>query len=307
MFLIYLSRKERKILSLKKIVNRRRLLKLFHLVPGNQHGIRRIESTRGLYQYPDKMLGRNFPLQNSNQKTDVLVFAAHYDDDVLGVGTTLYRHSQNGDNIKVVFVTNGSADWLGIEQSWNVNKAKSKVRTQERFKEAVDALSLLHIPTENIYCLGFPDGGTHRYLKHISTDVQFLLEKLNPGKVYVHCIEGGHPDHDMVSFAVKSTCQKVGYHNVFEWAEYNPEQPIGTKDVKFRPNIAGTSEEVIIDISEEERMLKRNMLSYHKSQDVEQYYLQGEAIRKANLSDLDMELDSYCQLPKSFLPSIIKK
>jgi LmbE family N-acetylglucosaminyl deacetylase len=295
-------------LQSKILVTRRRILKLLNFFPWNEQLIRKVEFIRGLYQYPNKMVGRKLSFHyNSNKKTDVLVFAAHSDDDVLGLGATLSRHCKNGDNIKIVFVTNGSSDWLGVQQSWNIKANESKMRSETRYSEAVKALSLLNIPIENIYCLGYPDGGTQRYLKEMSDDILLLLQKLNPGKVYVHCIEGGHTDHDMTSFVVKSSCKRVGYSNVYEWAEYNPKQPIGTKYIKFLSNQSLAFEEMIIDISEEERILKRKMLSCHQSQDVEKYYSQGEAIRQANLSNLDLELLEHCQLSKSKLTYIVKK
>jgi LmbE family N-acetylglucosaminyl deacetylase len=293
-------------LIVNKIVTKRRILKLFNFLPWNEQFIKIVEFARGLYQYPDKMIGRKVPANHNKSKTDVLIFAAHSDDDVLGLGATLYRHCKKGENVKVVFTTNGSADWSGVHQSWNIKAAEATLRAETRFREAVDALSLLHIPEENILCLGYPDGGTQRYLENISEDVLLLIQKLNPGKIYVHCIEGGHTDHDMTSLAVKFSCNKAGYHNVFEWAEYNPEQPIGSKEIRFLPNSSKTFQEITIEISDEERELKRKMLSCHPSQNVEQYFTQGEAIRRANLFQLETELLEYCQLPKSKLASIVK-
>lgn len=248
------------------------------------------------------MLGRKFPLNFINN-TDVLVFAAHPDDDVLGLGTTLSRHSRNGDQIKVIFVTNGTG--RGSE-SWNSKVSESKKKSEIRYKEAVQALSQINIPKENIFCLGYPDGGTQRYLKNMSRDILIGIQKLNPGRVYVHCIEGGHGDHDLTSFVVKSICNKIGYSNVFEWTEYNPIQPLGAHDVKFLPAQSTELKEVKIDISEEERILKRNMLACHSSQDVEQFFLQGEAIRQAKISKLEIELYEHCQLPRRTLHPIIK-
>lgn len=289
-----------------KIVTKRRILKLFTLVPWNEQLIKKVEFARGLYQYPYKMVGRNLPVDyNHSKKTDVLVFAAHADDDILGLGTTLYRHYKNGDNIKIVFTTNGSADWSGVHQSWNIKAEESIKKSETRYQEAADALSLMHIPKEEIYCLGYPDGGTQRYVKNISDDILQLIQRLNPGKIYVHCIEGGHLDHDMTSLAVKFSCKKANYHHVFEWTEYNPKQPIGTKEIHFLANSTNTSQGTAIKISEEEREIKRRMLSCHSSQNVEQYFTQGEAIRLADLSHLELELFEYCQLPKSKLTSIV--
>jgi LmbE family N-acetylglucosaminyl deacetylase len=249
------------------------------------------------------MLGSKFPINHDNEETDVLVFAAHPDDDVLGLSTTLYRHSLKNENLKVVFVTNGTGR---DGESWNISDSESKKKSEIRYREAVNALSLINISTENIFCLGYPDGGTQRYLKNIATDVIMLVKKLKPGRIYVHCIEGGHVDHDMTSFVVKSVCNKIAYTNVFEWTEYNPIQPLGAQNVKFLPSQSTGLKEIKIDISENERILKRKMLTCHYSQDIEQFFLQGEAIRQANTSQLEAELFEHCQLPKKRLLSIVK-
>jgi LmbE family N-acetylglucosaminyl deacetylase len=271
-------------------------------IHGHEKLIKIIEYIRGLYRYPDKMLGRVINITNVT-RTDVLVIAAHHDDDILGVGTTLYRHSLKGDNIKVLFVTNGTG--RGGE-SWHVKKDESKNKSDIRFQEAVDALSLINVPKGNIFCLGYPDGGTQRYLRKISIDIQELIKELNPGKIYVHCIEGGHRDHDLTSLAVRTVCHKIGYSNVFEWTEYHPTQPLGTQDVKFLPTKHTKRKEEKIVITEEERVLKRKMLDCHRSQDVERYYTQGEAIRKADNSKAEIEIyEQYKSRNK--LISILKK
>ncbi|RST72565.1 PIG-L family deacetylase [Siminovitchia acidinfaciens] len=249
------------------------------------------------------MVGRKITFDNKKNNPDVLVIAAHPDDDVIGLGTILYRHSKNNDNIKVVFVTNGSR---GNGASWRVKVNESKRRSEVRFREAVQALSLINIPKENIFCLGYPDGGTQRYLKNMSEDIQTLILKFNPGRIYVHCIEGGHLDHDMTSYVVKFICSKIGYSNVFEWTEYHPKQPLGSQHVKFLPSYSSKQKEIKVDISEEERNLKRKMLAFHHSQDVEKIYLQGEAIRQANTFELEKELYEHCQLPKRKLRPIVK-
>lgn len=290
-----------------KKITKKRILRFIQYIPWQDYFIKMIEFLRALYRYPTKMVGRKLSLDHNENNTDILVFAAHSDDDVLGLGTTLYRHRLNGDNIKVVFITNGSADWSGERQSWNLKVHESKRRAETRFTEGAQALSLINIPEENVFCLGYPDGGTQRYLKSMSDDIHMLLQKWNPKKVYVHCIEGGHIDHDMTSFVVRSACQKIGYSNVFEWSEYNLIQPLGTKDIKFLSTQSNDAEEMIVDITEDERVLKRKMLSFHRSQDVEKFFLQGEAIRQANLTKLDIELYEHCLLPKTRLIPIAKK
>ncbi|MFK9089941.1 PIG-L deacetylase family protein [Bacillus salipaludis] len=288
-----------------KLINKLNF-KLTQYIQGHENRIKKVENLRRLYRYPGKMLGRKIPVNYINH-TDVLVFAAHPDDDILGLGTTLYRHSLDGKNIKVIFVTNGSG-WEG--ESWKLKVSNAKNKSELRYQEAVKALSLINIPMENVFCLGFPDGGTQRYLKNMSADILMFVRKLNPGCIYVHCIEGGHRDHDMTSFVVKSVCKKIGYSNVFEWAEYNPIQPLGSQKIKFLPTYSNEMNEIKIDISEEERILKRKMLACHHSQGVEKFFLQGEAIREADISNfgnLEIELYNHGELPKKRILSIVKE
>ncbi|MDR7239972.1 PIG-L deacetylase family protein [Neobacillus drentensis] len=262
-----------------------------------------IELYRGLYRYPGKMIGRKFDLLKIKKNTDVLVIAAHPDDDVIGLSTTLFRHRLLGDNIVVAFVTNGSC-WQ--DESWRIKESETERRAKIRYNEASNALSLLGIPKDNIICLGFPDGGTHRYLRYLAKDIQLLIQKLNPNRVYAHCIEGGHSDHDMTSYVVKTICNKMGFSNLFEWTEYNPKQPLGTENVKFLPSQKHVLKESIIKISEEERTLKKKMLAFHESQDVEKYFGHGEALRPAAFSEIEMELNKFCQLPKRRLIPVVK-
>ncbi|WP_106496642.1 PIG-L deacetylase family protein [Lentibacillus sp. Marseille-P4043] len=280
--------------SIAKLVNRN---------IGLDNLIKLIEYGRGLYRYPNNMIGRNLS-QDLEDNADILVIAAHPDDEVLGVGTTLHRHRKNGDNVAVTYVTNGAG---GKGSTWKFKTEVTKNIAAIRYKEGVQALSLINIPRKNVFCLGYPDLGMHRYIKDIATDVHMLIEKLNPQKIYVHCIEGGHGDHDMTSFIVKSVCSKLGFHNVFEWAEYNKRQVIGTKEINFKYSRTTNSKETIINISNEERSLKKRMLAYHESQGVVEHYMMGEAIRQANVSDLEKELFEYSRYPKERLKPVVNK
>lgn len=264
---------------------------------GEDRAITFVEYGRGLYRYPKRMIGREIPTLAPHP--DVIVFAAHPDDDVLGLSATINRHQRKGEKVAVVYVTNGSGD---LGESYRLTSKHAKTRSALRYGEARQALSLIGIPKESVYCLGFPDGGTHRYLKNMATDIISLVQKLNPDKIYVHSVEGGHNDHDMVSLAVKSACKKIAFSNLYEWAEYHPTQVLGTEDVKF---LECYGSEIKVELTEQEVLLKKKMLALHKSQDVEQFYLMGEAIRPINLSHLEKELHLYSNFPKQKLKSII--
>lgn len=284
------------LLILKNLIS-----KLSQMNIGLDRYIKFIEYVRGIYRYPTKMLGRNIS-EDLHRSTDILVIAAHPDDEILGLGATLHRHRKDGDKIMVTYVTNGTA---GEGASWKTKVNDSKIIAEVRFNEGLKGLKLLDILERNILCLGYPDAGTHRYLKNIARDLNKLIKKTKPKRIYVHCIEGGHSDHDITSFVVKSVCKKLKFDNVFEWAEYNQIQPLGTRNINFANSRPTNSEVNIIDISDEEYKLKKEMLNCHESQGVVEHYLMGEAIRQAIMEDLEQELLNYSLFPMKRLKPLI--
>lgn len=252
--------------------------------------IKLVEFIRGLYRYPRQMLGRTYAV-DSDMKADILVFSAHPDDEIFGIGTVLYRHFLDNKKIKIVYITNGSASGLGA--SWRNSRAQVKELVEVRLHEAAQALSHLHLSAKDILCLGYPDLGTYRYLTSISKDISQLLQEVCPETIYVHTIEGGHIDHDMTSLVVLNECKREGLTNVYEWTEYNAMQPLGTSEVTFNSIATPGSDEIQIRFSDEERAVKRKMLASHVSQQAEVFGHQGEAIRKANFTNLVQRILTY--------------
>src|SRR6185437_10511802 len=130
--------------------------------------VRLIERARGI-RYPGTLIGRlNFP-PAGHGRGGVLVFAAHQDDEVLGLGLTLVKHKSKGDRVTVVFMTNGAGG------NWKESSALQRAVSAARFKEACDALAVIGIEPTEIVFLGFPDRGLHRYIPEASEDVATLI------------------------------------------------------------------------------------------------------------------------------------
>src|SRR5699024_5260246 len=124
---------------------------LYRLTIHNKHMdgfIRAIEYCRGLYRYPKKMLGRKVSHLTHQRQTDVLVFAAHPDDELLGVGTQLIRHKQNGEQVTVNYITNGAGE---DGASWKFSKQTSKLIADTRYQEGIHGLSEIDISKEDIF------------------------------------------------------------------------------------------------------------------------------------------------------------
>ena len=125
----------------------------------------------------------------------VLIIAPHCDDEALGCGGTIYKHSQRGCRTTAIFMTDGSA-------------SDSKLTVQElvkiRKKEAEQSAKILGI--DRCVFLDYPD----RRLKKSEDSVQRLvgiLEETHPDLIYIPFHLENHPDH-MATSAIALTALK---------------------------------------------------------------------------------------------------
>jgi len=94
---------------------------------------------------------------------DVLVFAPHPDDEVIGTGGVLQRTREKGKRGRIVFATNG--DVYTQAASALLHKAIASLRNADylylaaaRQHEAVAADHILGVSASNLVFLGYPDG-----------------------------------------------------------------------------------------------------------------------------------------------------
>jgi LmbE family N-acetylglucosaminyl deacetylase len=118
----------------------------------------------------------------------VLVVAAHADDEALGCGGTLARHSGNGDTVDVVFVADGVT-------------GRGDEKLEKRHASALKACSILG--ANKPVFLDFPDQklDTLSFLQ-IMQAIEPLIERIGPTIIYTH--HGGdlNLDHRIVHQAV---------------------------------------------------------------------------------------------------------
>jgi LmbE family N-acetylglucosaminyl deacetylase len=265
--------------------------------------VRLIEGSRGI-RYPATLIGRlNYPPPR-HSGGGVLVFAAHQDDEVLGLGLTLVKHRSRGDRVTVVFTTNGAGP------NWQESCAIKQAVSATRFKEACDALAIIGIDPAEIVCLGFPDGGLHRYIPEASKDIAALIRAIVPHTIYVHAIEGGHRDHDVTAFVVQEVSARLRISPVFEWAEYNSEAPGGQpiSDARFASDpYVPDFECAPTPFDQSEFTSKQQMLAKYASQAVSiRYYpFRSEILRRARPIHLLPRLAHFTRLSQGRLRSLI--
>ena len=162
----------------------------------------------------------------------VLVIAPHPDDEVLALGGTITQLKQNGQQVLVVFLTNGDANRAAKSLfTFNPLRRAEDYRASgyRRQKEAAAALRVLGVPVSSALYLGYPDAGltalasanwkretpytspftkaNHAFYRNsfnasavycgedLVADLALILRRFAPTTVYMPHPEDGHPDH----------------------------------------------------------------------------------------------------------------
>lgn len=118
---------------------------------------------------------------------------AHQDDEFFCL-PYIRKQIQDGEEVLVIFLTNGCFDGISSE---------------ERNKESLKTLIELGVDPKNVMFLGenlgIDDGKLHRSVSKIIAkfENEFAMAKIS--KVIFPCFEGGHQDHDSISYIVANS------------------------------------------------------------------------------------------------------
>jgi LmbE family N-acetylglucosaminyl deacetylase len=127
--------------------------------------------------------------------SNVLVVAAHPDDEALGCGGTIARHVAAGDRVEVVFFTDG----VGARyQDSSTSHKQNEVVRNEAAQHAAKILG-----TASPTCFGFPDNRLDSVdLLDLVKAVENLGRRCRPTTVYTHWAGDLNIDHRLVCQAV---------------------------------------------------------------------------------------------------------
>jgi bacillithiol biosynthesis deacetylase BshB1 len=120
------------------------------------------------------------------QQLDILIFGAHPDDAEIGMGATIFKHTNAGYRV-------GICDLTYAEMSSNGNK-------ETRIKEANAASEILGLSVRTN--LGLPDRGLFVCQEQIEAIV-LEIRKFKPRLVFAPYWEDRHPDHVICSQLVQ--------------------------------------------------------------------------------------------------------
>ncbi|MEF2292659.1 PIG-L family deacetylase [Virgibacillus dokdonensis] len=138
---------------------------------------------------------------------NVLVFSAHPDDEVIGVGGTIAKHVERGDTVNVVIIAEGKSSRYDIYE-----KPEDQV-LKESYLETKKACEKLGV--SKFKRLNFPDNRLDSYqLLEIVKVVENNIEEFNPNIVYTQYGGDINIDHAVVHRAVMTATRPLPNHNV---------------------------------------------------------------------------------------------
>lgn len=144
-------------------------------------------------------------MSNHLTQKNVLVIAAHADDEALGCGGTIAKHVAQGDLVNLIFMTNG----VGSRDN------NSGSDTALRASALSQAMAVLAV---NEYkCFDFPDNQMDSIpLLTIVKAIEEVINKFQPSIVYTHFSHDLNIDHQITHQAVMTACRPISSSSVKE-------------------------------------------------------------------------------------------
>ena len=180
---------------------------------------------------------------------NILVIAAHPDDEVLGCGGTIARHATRGDRVDVLIVTRGSPELYSNDQ---VKQLRKELETAH----AILGISAVHF-------LDFPAPRLDLIPSHeVADSIGAHITSIRPDAVYIPHRGDLHSDHRCVFGAALVAARPVNDHTVRRLLSYEV-----LSETEWAPPIAEDAflPSVFVDIHGQLEKKKQAMAAY-KSQ-----------------------------------------
>ena len=145
----------------------------------------------------------------------VIIFVAHPDDEVLGMGGTILKHSQNGDFVKVVYLATGITSRRSTNFQNSVSYEQNENKTNQIQKEiknlrndAKKSCYILKVKDSKFY--DFPDNEMDSVpLLKIIKVIEKEIKETKPDRIYTHHFHDLNVDHRTVFNAVMTATRPI--------------------------------------------------------------------------------------------------
>lgn len=165
----------------------------------------------------------------NNFKKSILCIVAHPDDEALGIGGTIIKHINNGDEVNIVIFSIGEA-----------SKSEEEINSTRRIKNAKEWSRI--VGSKIITIFDYPDQKLDTVPKlELIKNLEKLLKKISPDVVYTHHDGDINHDHQIVSHAVFTALRPMSILGLkpqiitFETVSSTEQAPYTDKYI-FKPN-----------------------------------------------------------------------
>ncbi len=141
---------------------------------------------------------------------NILVLAAHPDDEVLGMGGTIKKFTKNGNKVKVVIFATGissrrSSNYKNSE-NYEIDEKTILQMNKQIKKLKLDAISACRLlGVSDVEFLDFPDNEMDLVSNlEITKKIEKIINKFKPEQVFTHSCFDVNIDHRMLYFATLS-------------------------------------------------------------------------------------------------------
>jgi len=148
---------------------------------------------------------------------NVLIIAAHPDDEILGMGGTIAKHTSQHDNVTIIYMATGITARRELSESeYEIKNIPKKI--QEEWQQEIKKLqqdakkSAKLLKVKNVKFFDFPDNemdGIH-LLKVIKV-IEKEIESVEPDMIYTNHYSDLNVDHKVVYNATLAACRPSSF------------------------------------------------------------------------------------------------
>lgn len=206
-----------------------------------------------------------------------LVVVAHPDDEAVSASALLARLA---GRCVLITATDGAprAKWLRPRDG----RTREELAAVRR-REQLAAAAVAGLRARQCVRLGLVDQEAATHLVELTRLLHRWMVQVRPARVFTHAFEGGHPDHDATAFAVHHAALLLGDSGapapaIHELASYRWH---GKRLRSFEFLAAGGAPIKTVTLTSAERERKRRMYACHRSQDLSEFPIGIERLRRA--------------------------
>jgi len=137
------------------------------------------------FYYKNNKIGKDYSIDDMLIKGEkILVLSPHVDDETIGLGATLLKHKKIGNQMSLVYMTDGGGSTTDTSREELISIRKSE---GEKVKEAYGF--------KNLYFLDEIDGKLNPDKRDLINNIVNILELEKPTIIYTPFLLDGHRDH----------------------------------------------------------------------------------------------------------------